>query len=342
MISKLARAPRIVIYGTGYYGCFITRLAVEKGWSVVAAYNRAGDKVGQDLGRLAGLARDLGVVVEDCDKADYTSVDADIGIVSMSNSLEINFTAHQRLIKAGINVLCQGSESCYPYGCDPNIAQQIDDLAKAHGVTFSGGGIWDMSRIWSGILLLGPCTSIKSLYHSSITDVHKQATTPERAKDVGIGLTVDEFSKLGLDKTPLANSYLTIPEHVLTAVGYSIKSKSVRIEPIIYDHAVADPWTGGIFEAGICLGTRVAGSLDTHQGVTAAINIELRVFLEGEVEHVYWSVEGSPRNELRNNRKDSAHTTAASLLNRIPDVIAAEPGIVLISQMGPLTHTALI
>lgn len=41
---------RIVICGAGYYGGRIAAMAVEKGWQVVAAFNRAGDKVGKDLG----------------------------------------------------------------------------------------------------------------------------------------------------------------------------------------------------------------------------------------------------------------------------------------------------
>ena len=58
-------APRIAIYGVGQYGSLIARLAIAKGWPVVAAFNRAGPKVGQDLGRVAGLGRDLGVIIQD-------------------------------------------------------------------------------------------------------------------------------------------------------------------------------------------------------------------------------------------------------------------------------------
>ena len=49
--------PRIVIYGAGQVGQYIARFAVQKGWPIVAAFNRAGAKVGQALGRLAGLSR---------------------------------------------------------------------------------------------------------------------------------------------------------------------------------------------------------------------------------------------------------------------------------------------
>ena len=62
-----AATPRLALYGVGRYGQEIARFAVRKGWKIVAAYNRASPKVGQDIGRLAGLNRDYGVVVQDCE-----------------------------------------------------------------------------------------------------------------------------------------------------------------------------------------------------------------------------------------------------------------------------------
>jgi hypothetical protein len=41
-------------------------------------------------------------------------------------------------------------------------------------------------------------------------------------------------------------------------------------------------------------------------------------------------------------RLDAAHATAANLFNRIPDVIAARPGIVPVFELGPLKPTALL
>lgn len=39
------------------------RILVKKGLPIVAAVNRAGAKIGKDLGPLAGLSEDLGVPV---------------------------------------------------------------------------------------------------------------------------------------------------------------------------------------------------------------------------------------------------------------------------------------
>jgi len=63
--------PRVMIYGVGYYASEAVRILVERGWPIVGAVNRAGPKIGQDLGRLAGLEHDLGIIVQDCETADY-------------------------------------------------------------------------------------------------------------------------------------------------------------------------------------------------------------------------------------------------------------------------------
>ena len=340
-MSGMNGKPRIVLYGVGQFGQFIARFAAQKGWPIVAAFNRAGQKVGQDVGRLACLGRDIGVTVQDCDSADYSQLKADIGIVTMTNRLSLNLPAYRRLMNAGLNVLCHGTESYYPYGNDPVLAAEIDALAKKNSVTFTGSGIWDMSRIWAGILLTGPCTEIRSLFHSSITDVVGQTVSKEQAMQVGTSMTVDEFMAKGLDKSPIAKSYKTIPEHVLAALGYKIADTRAYVEPVVLDAPIENSLFGTI-PAGRCAGSRIVGEIDTIQGVTARAEIELRVFRPGEVEHMFWSVDGLPRTRVRTERSDSAHATAACLFNRIPDVIAAPPGIRLISQMGPLKPTSLV
>jgi 4-hydroxy-tetrahydrodipicolinate reductase len=318
---------------------------VQKGWPIVAAFNRAGEKVGNDLGRVIGLDRDLGVVVQDCDSADYGALrgKADIGIVAQTNTLKVNLPAYRRLLNAGLNVGCHGSESYLPHGCDPETAKEIEDMAQKNGVTFTGSGIWDMSRIWSGILLAGPCTEIKSLYHSSITDAHGQANSLQQARQVGIGISVEDYRKIGLDKTPLPVSYKTIPEHVLIGLGYTITATRATVEPVVLDVPTPSWYSPeGSFPPGTVIGSRVLAEIDTKEGVTAKASIDLRILLPHEIEHTYWEVDGMPHTRVRVERADSAHATAANLFNRIPDIVAAPPGIQPVYRLGPLKTTAVV
>ncbi len=331
--------PRIVIYGTGQFGCHIARFAHQKGWPIVAAYNRAGPKVGQDLGQVAGIGKDIGVIVQDCDTASYEKLQADVGIVTMTDRLSLNMPAYKRLLNAGLNVLCHGVEAYYPWGCDKALADEIDALAKKNKVTFSGSGIWDPSRIWSGILAAGPCTDLRALHHTSITD--NQRTGKALMLFTGAGLTVEQFKEKQAGAYGIVRTYKTIPEHVLHALGYTVTADRVRIEPVVFD----EPYYAKLLEreipAGDCVGTRIIAEIDTKEGVTADATIELRCFKEGEVENMFWAVDGMPHTRIRVEREDSAHFTAACLFNRVRDAMAAPPGIVLVSQMGPMKHTAL-
>ena len=310
-------------------------MAVEKGWTIVAAFNRAGPKVGQDLGRLAGLERDLGVIVQDCDTARYGDLDADIGVVLQTNILSTNFPAYERFMNAGLNVICHGTEAYYPVGNNPQLAAKIDALAKKKGVTFSGSGIWDMSRIWAGIMACAPCTHIKSILQRSMTDMKGQGT-PKQLFEFGVNLTVDEYLKKGIDKHPLWPTYRTVPEQVLATLGYTVTKTSYEVFPITYDEPLASDYLGCVVAAGRVVGTGMTGLVETREGVTGRIEFAGRMAKPGEAETMYWSIDGSPRNIVITERLDSDYTTAACLFGRIPQVIAAPPGIVMLTELGPL------
>jgi 4-hydroxy-tetrahydrodipicolinate reductase len=329
--------PRIVIYGAGYYGLEAARIAVGKGWPIVAAVNRAGSKIGQDLGRLADLGRDLGVVVEDCETADYRAMGADIAVVALTDRLKQNLPAYERLMNAGINVVCHGSESYFPQGADAELAAEIDALAKRNGVTFTGTGIWDFSRIWAGMLIAGPSTEVKSLFHRSMTDA--QSANERLMRVCGVDMTQAEFAeKMTNNPGPIGGLYQGIPHHVMHALGYTVTSVTERREPVLSDQPTWCHILGRTLDPGISLGVRIVARVESAEGVFAEAHIELRILPEGETEHMMWQVHGKPASKIRVDRTDSVHTSSACLVNRIPDVIAAPPGIRLVSQLGVLRH----
>lgn len=333
--------PRIVVYGPGLYGQHLVRFAVEKGWPIVAAYNRAGDKVGQDLGRLGGLGRDIGVVVQDCDKASYDGLEADVAFVAFSDRLEENRTAHERLMGAGINIISHAAEGYFPWGIDSKLAQELDALAKKNNVTFTGGGIWDVSRIWAGILAAGPCVSIESLLHRTLTDASR-ASVRLMTETCGVGMSLEEFNEKIVQKPGLIGGmYKTIPQHVLTALGYTPTKVTEWREPVVFDTPIHCKPLGRDLPPGTSAGTRIVAAVDTEEGISAQAHMELRLLREGEEEHMLWSVTGRPSTKIVTTREDSVLASAACMFNRAYDVIAAPPGIQELYKLGPLRHTAL-
>ena len=323
--------PQVAIYGAGQYALESVRIMHRKGWDIVAAYNRAGEKIGRDIGELAGI-EPLGVLVEDCEDADYGSSGANIAIHSVADRLDYNWPGHQRLLGAGINVICHGGESNFPWGSRPELAGRLDELAKAHGVTFTGTGIWDYSRIWSGLLAAGSASELTGLVHRTLTN--GEAAGLELLKVCGGTLTLEEFSEL--NEGLLAGIYKTVPHQVLWALGFEVTDVSEEREPILDSEPIFSNALGANIEPGICLGTRITTRVRTREGVNATSINELRVLKPGEKEHMVWEVQGRPETVIRVDRTDSMHSSAACMVNRVPDVLNAEPGIQVISQLGPI------
>lgn len=330
--------PKILIYGAGRHGSEAARIAISKGWDVVGLFNRSGAKVGKDLGELAspeGSDEKFGVLVEDCADADFTKLDADLAIVAVTDRLQTNLPAYEALLSSGINVLCHGSESYFPQESDPTLAQKIDQLAKENGVTFTGTGVWDHSRIWAGLLAAGPCRDLKSLVHRSRTRID----VSPYIELVGTGLTVAEFEQKIVDNPgPLGGLYKTIPSIVMHGLGYMLQSVTERREPVLFEHPVFCAGLGRDVEPGFCAGTRIVAEATSRCGVVARAEIELRLFEEGEVDNMEWHLNGDPDSGVLMARYDSLRTSTMCLINRAQDVINAPPGIQLITDLGPLRY----
>jgi 4-hydroxy-tetrahydrodipicolinate reductase len=324
--------PKIAIYGTGQYALEAVRIIVEKGWDIVAAYNRSGAKVGRDLGELAGLPKPMGIIIEDCETADYAASGANIAIHSVGDRLDYNWPGYERLTSAGINIICHAGESYFPWGSRPELADKLDAMAKNAGVTFTGTGIWDSSRIWSGLIAAGTASRLEGLDHRTLTN--GEAAGLELLKVCGGTFTRQEFAEQ--NESLLAGIYKTVPHQVLWALGLDVISVVEERVPVIDDKPVYSHALGRDIEPGICLGTRITTRVTTREGINALSINELRVLRPGETEHMIWEVKGRPTTKIRVDRSDSLHSSSACMVNRIPDVLAAEPGIQVISKLGPI------
>lgn len=337
-------SPRVIIHGCGNVGQRVTRFCQRKSWPIVAAYNRAGDKVGRDLGALAALDHEIGVPVRDSETLDLAQIAADIVVVATtdSNFLKPLLPTFEVYLSAGINVICHGSQPHNPFFDDPETAAKIDQIAKDNGVSFSGTSIWDVTRIWSGILAAGNSIQIERLVHTATSEPGRQ--NPLYEAGIGIGLSPYEFAqKFPGDEHPLHAVLHGPPVMVLQNLGCEITDLKKSSEPIILKQDQHSPHTEKLYPAGCVGGVRVIVDVETKQGILGRGIVEYRLFEPGEQELMHWNVIGLPSTQITVSREDASNQSAASIFNRIPGVIAAPPGITEIfrPEMGPMRSTAL-
>lgn len=333
--------PRILIYGVGTNGSLVANIALKKGYEIVGAVNRAGHKIGQDLGHLIGLGENLGIVVQDCVTADYRAMGADVAFETTSDRLVDTIAGYERLLGAGINVISLACEATYAEAADKAIAARIDALAKANEVTFTGSSLWEMSRVWLGVLATAPCTDIFALRHVSLTNViHGGAHMIDYCN---VGISEAEFAdRMAAGRSISGKFYALNVQHVLRHIGYHVTSVEERSEPVLLDSPIDCPPLGRVIKPGESFGTRIICTVGTEEGVDTTIQVELRLLLPGETEQTQWEVDGLPSCTITVDRRDSQYASPATIFNRLHDVVSAEPGIKLFTELGPLRHSALV
>jgi 2,4-diaminopentanoate dehydrogenase len=324
----------IVLYGPGRIGQLVARLVVERRWRIAAAINRAGPKIGHDLGLLCGLGRPIGVTVQDESVFDLDSVHADIAVVTSTDRIAINFSTYKRFLEAGLNVLSVGCEASFPRVAAPELADKIDDLAKSKGVTFTGSGFQDVYRVSLAKTLIGACASLKGFHNESHVDIAPYGV--ESARLVHAGLGVEEFrERCSATEKRETSIYRVFFEQVARSTGIRVLSVKEWLEPVTAQNPLFCPALQRNIGPGMVTGTRFRTDIELEGGVYASAINELRLFEPGEQERLIWTIDGAPPARVVITGLDSYQGTVAPLVNRIPDVLAAPPGIVTIDQLGP-------
>ncbi len=317
----------VVLYGVGAVGSRIAKFLLEKdGIEIVGAIDVAREKNGKDLGDVLALDRQLGVVVSDEPEAVLSKVKADVVVHATTSFLKQTYPQIAKAVEHGVNVVSTCEELSYPYPEEPEIAKKLDELAKKHEVTVLGTGInpgFIMDTLI--IALTGVCQKVETIKVTRVINAAKRRASFQ--KKIGVGLTVDEFKE-------------KMERKVITG--------HVGLEQSIYMIASALGWKLDKIEAetNAIEGKpgQVVGLKQLARGVRReidAITLDLQAYVGAEEEYDSISVEGVP--SIHGRISPGIHgdlATVAIVVNSIPKVINAEPGLVTMNNL-PIPSAAL-
>src|SRR5512135_2950838 len=120
---------RVVQYGVGPIGAGIVRLMLQKPeLQIVGAVDVDPEKAGKDLGRVAGVDRDLGVKVSP-KLADIPKGSFDVIVHTTGSYLVKVIDQLEECIRAGAYVVSTCEELSYPFRKHPELSRKLDKLA---------------------------------------------------------------------------------------------------------------------------------------------------------------------------------------------------------------------
>ena len=322
---------RGIVYGVGAMGSIMARLMLEKDVEIVGAIARSPEKVGKDLGEVAGLGFETGVVVES-DARRALAEGADIAVVCVASYLSVMFDHFKLCLEHGCNVVTIEEEAAWPWGTAPELAAELDRIGKEHSASIAASGAQDVFWLNLVITLMGAAHRIDSVAGRCTWNADDYG--PEVAAHVHLGETRETFERyLAEHGWPdfVVRSNL---EALVASAGLTVGKVTPSVTPVI---AAEDTWSkslGAAVPAGRVLGVVDAVTIETREGPTFSFEMGGGAHGRGESDVNEWVVRGDPP-ELRlfNDRVPTRLITCTSVVNRIPDVINAEPGFVTLDQL---------
>ncbi|MDQ7793450.1 MAG: 2,4-diaminopentanoate dehydrogenase [bacterium] len=320
---------RILHWGTGEMGAGMVRLVQEiPGLRSVGAVVRPGPKEGRDLGELAGLGRELGIRAVADPAAAVAGQKADIALHATGSFTGQIYQQLKALVELGLDVITVAEEMAFPWHHEPELAAELDGLARERGVSVLGTGINPGFVLDTLIVALtGACWEVRRIRAARINDLSPFG--PAVMKTQGVGTTPDEFRRGLADGTIVG--HVGFPESmqlIATAIGWKLESIREEREPII--SRTRRQTRHVLIEPGM-----VAGCRHTARGfVGGEVVIELEhpqqvlPELEGVETGDYIWIDGVPPLNFANKPEIPGGTgTIAVAVNAIPLVREARPGL---------------
>lgn len=322
---------KVVIWGFGAMGSGMAEMLLKKkGIEIVGVCDRNKARKGRDMYDVLGIDRgDRKPVIinENVEEVIKEGV-ADVALLATDSFTKNAFDKIKLCVERKINVISTAEEMAYPQAQEPELAKEMDKLAKENGVSILGTGINPGFVLDLLILALtGTCESVDHIKAARINDLSPfgRAVMVEQ----GVGLTVDDFNE-GVKNGKVAG-HVGFPESIkmiTDGIGWNLEKVEETREPIVSN---VDRETKYVeVKAGNVAGCRQCG--DGYVDGEVKIEMEHPQQILPEKEGVdtgdYVWIKGTPDINLQIKPEiPGGIGTIAMCVNSIPHVINAHPGL---------------
>ncbi len=321
---------KVALWGFGAMGSGIARLLLEKQGVEISGVCGRSNNIGREMHEVLGLERgDRAPVIIGNRPADvFPAGCADVVILTTDSFMKDALEKVEFCVSRGFNVISISEEMVFPHAQHPQMADRMDAIAKAAGVTILGTGInpgFIMDLLI--VALTGTCARVDRICAKRVNDLSPFGRTV--MAEQGVGLTVDEFRSRVQART--VAGHVGFPESIrmiAEGLGWDLEQVEQSKEEIV---TRVDRETDFVrAEAEHVAGCRQRGT--GYVAGKACIELEhpqqIRPELEGVQTGDYISIMGDPEIRLQIQPEIPGGTgTIAIAVNMIPHVINAGPGL---------------
>jgi len=315
---------RVLHFGLGPIGAAIARqIASRRGFTIVGAVDIDPTKVGEDLSKVIGFPKRLGVKVQSDAAKALKATKPDVVVHCTSSSLKAVLPQLATIIKAKTPIVSTTEELSYPGYSNRRLAKEVDAMAKRARVAVLATGVnpgFAMDAL--PIMMTAVCERVDRVTVNRIQDARIRRL-PFQMK-IGSGLTRAQFAEKAGEGTVRHVGLTESIGMIADAVGWKLDRITDVIKPKIAKKAVASEFLGvapgyvcGIIQDGV-----------GYRKGEALITLHMEAYLGAPETYDQIDVEGSPKLSAKFDGGIHGDVATASIaVNSIPNVLGAAPGL---------------
>jgi 4-hydroxy-tetrahydrodipicolinate reductase len=327
LIASLMKI-KIAQFGLGPIGIETVKLAASKPWiHIIGGMDLDPAKIGRCLDQITGLDGLRRARVYRC----FQELPAkpDLVFHTSVSRMKDAFAQVAPMVRAGVSVVSSCEELLFPGLRQPALAGRLDALCRRHKARVLGTGVnpgFVMDTL--AICLTGVCRNVQKIEIERVVNASLRRL-PLQMK-IGSGLAPQEFRAL-FRRGKMGHVGLV---ESLALVAHSLRWKLGRIrescEPMI---AARDIQTEFLqVKSGLTCGIH-------HHAEAAAgphhISLDLKMYLDADDPHDAIKIYGDPPvHALLQGGIHGDRATVAALVNAAPKVLAAPPGLLLMTDLA--------
>lgn len=322
---------KVAQFGLGPIGIESLKLAASKPWiEIVGGVDIAPDKIGRDLADITGDPALRGKKV-------YQSINELVAVAKPDMVLHTSVSKFAAaaaqidpIVRHGISVVSSCEELLCPAFRDAALAARLDALCKQHNARVLGTGVnpgFVMDVL--PVVMTGVSRNVRSVSVQRVVNATTRRGPLQRK--IGSGWTPQEFEQrfnegkaghAGLkDSVALIAHCLNWKVDAITETGRAM----------VADHDIHTPHVE--VKKGQCCGLHQIGTAMVD-GRTV-ITLDIKMYLDAQNPHDAVQIEGEPPlSVVIPGGVAGDHATVAAVVNAIPRLLAANPGLRLMTDIA--------
>lgn len=334
---------RAISIGVGAMGSCGLGYMLDHGIKVVAAVDKYKD--GMDVHELNPAVPPTTITVEADLDAVLERENPDVAFIATETEVPKIFPLAMKCIQSGVNVITIAEEAFYPWFLEEDLATKLDEACKENKVSMYACGIQDIFGSAIPMALAAACNIVNRFHGYNFQPLEDMGLVV--AQNFYLGKTCEEANHELEKLSELGNSETRVFMLAILAncriLGLHATDVKMKVEALPSPEDLACPQWDMTIKKGACIGLRCDCHVETAEGIDWDHAIDFAVTTDPEAQPpiTEWYIDGDPNMHIRTDNMTGEVTTTATAVNRIPDVISAEPGLKTVADMPAATYKVL-